>query len=67
VHHVYDSNWHNHWGLVNPDHKIQGGGYSMTDLVFVNPRQVDGYIQVSDDDVINAAHCLVGVEGIYSE
>lgn len=52
--------------VTNPSHKIQGGGYSMTDLVFVNPEQVDGYIQVSDDDAINAARRLARTEGIFA-
>ena len=41
--------------LTQPNHQIQGGGYAMTDLPLVNPEQVDGYLQVSDEDAIQAA------------
>ena len=52
--------------VTNPNHKIQGGGYSMTDLVFVNSEQVDGFLQVSDEDAINAARRLAHTEGIFA-
>ncbi|MGD0610892.1 MAG: cysteine synthase family protein [Anaerolineales bacterium] len=52
--------------VTNPNHKIQGGGYSMTDLVFVNSEQVDGCLQVSDEEAINAARRLAHTEGIFA-
>jgi len=52
--------------VINPNHKIQGGGYSMADLVFVNHEQVDGYIQISDEDALNATRHLALTEGIFA-
>jgi cysteine synthase A len=49
---------------TNPNHRIQGGGYSMSDLEFVKPEYVDGYIQVGDEEVIRVARRLAKEEGI---
>jgi cysteine synthase A len=49
-----------------PNHRIQGGGYSMPALTFVNPGLVDGYLQVSDDEAILAARRLAKEEGIFA-
>jgi len=38
----------------------------MTDLVFVNSEQVDGCLQVSDEEAINAARRLAHTEGIFA-
>jgi cysteine synthase A len=52
--------------VSNPNHPIQGGGYSMPDLKFINQDLVDGYLQVSDEEVINTARRLAKTEGIFS-
>ncbi len=49
-----------------PNHKIQGGGYSMVKLPFINPAQVDGYLQVGDDEAIRTARLLAQKEGIFA-
>jgi cysteine synthase A len=49
----------------NPDHKIQGGGYSIKDLKYLRDLQVDGYIQVSDDEAMEAARRLAKEEGLF--
>ena len=49
-----------------PGHRIQGGGYSMTDLIFVNKNHVDGYIKVSDTEAMSAARKLAKEEGIFA-
>ena len=51
---------------LRPNHRIQGGGYSMADLKFVKPGLVDGYLQVSDDVAIRAARRLAKEEGIFA-
>lgn len=51
---------------IRPNHKIQGGGYSMTDLVFLDRAQVEGYIPVSDDEAVSAARKLARTEGIFA-
>jgi cysteine synthase len=50
----------------HPNHRIQGGGYSMTNLKFVKPELVDGYLQVSDEEAIRAARRLAKEEGIFA-
>ena len=50
----------------NPNHRIQGGGYSMTELPFINPGEVDGFIQVTDEQAIQMARALARKEGIFA-
>jgi cysteine synthase A len=50
----------------HPGHRIQGGGYAMRDLIFVEPSNVDGYLQVSDEAAIHAARRLAKEEGIFA-
>ena len=47
-------------------HRIQGGGYSMTELPLVRPQHVDGRIVVSDEEAIHAARRLAREEGIFA-
>lgn len=52
--------------VTNPNHRIQGGGYSMSPLPLVNPEHVDGYIQVSDEDAVKISRRLAREEGIFA-
>jgi cysteine synthase A len=52
--------------LTNPNHPIQGGGYTMPDLKLVRKEHVDGYIQISGDEAIAAARRLAKIEGIFA-
>ncbi len=49
-----------------PQHRIQGGGYSMPYLSMLKPEHIDGYLQVSDDEAILAARRLAKEEGIFA-
>ena len=51
--------------ITNPNHKIQGGGYSR-DLTFINPELVEGYLTVSDDEAAEGARALARHEGIFA-
>lgn len=51
--------------VVEAGHRIQGGGYAMKDLVFLNRGQIDGYLQVTDQQAIAAARLLARKEGIF--
>ena len=51
---------------INPAHKIQGGGYQWTDLIALEGARIDGYVQVSDDEAIDAARRLARDEGIFA-
>lgn len=50
--------------LVDPAHRIQGGGYSMATLPLIDPALVDGYLAVSDVEAIAGARRLARQEGI---
>ncbi len=52
--------------VTNPNHRIQGGGYAMPDLPLMRPGLVDGYIQVGDEEAIQAARRLAREEGIFA-
>ena len=52
--------------VTNPNHVIQGGGYSINTLSFINKEHVDGYIQVSDEEAISTARRLAKEEGIFA-
>jgi cysteine synthase len=47
-------------------HRIQGGGYSAADLEMVRHDDVDGYLQVSDEEAIATARRLAREEGIFA-
>jgi cysteine synthase A len=51
---------------VNPNHRIQGGGYSMPTLPLLRPELVDGYLQVSETEAILTARRLAKQEGIFA-
>jgi len=50
----------------NPNHRIQGGGYSKTELTGLNLQQIDGYIGISDQEAISGARLLAKTEGIFA-
>jgi cysteine synthase len=52
--------------VTNPSHRIQGGGYAMSDLALLDRNLVDGCIQVSDDAAIETARRLAREEGIFA-
>jgi len=50
----------------NPQHRIQGGGYSRPQLPLIKPEHIDGYIQVTDDEATHMARRLAREEGIFA-
>lgn len=55
--------------LVEPDHaqhRIQGGGYSMSDLPMLEYATPDGTIVVSDEEAMESARRLARTEGIFA-
>ncbi len=52
--------------ISSPNHRIQGGGYSIPQLKALRPEQIDGYLTVSDADAIRCARRLAREEGIFA-
>jgi cysteine synthase A len=52
--------------LSDPSHRIQGGGYAMTDLPQLDTELVDGFLAVDDQDAIRGSHRLAREEGIFA-
>ena len=51
---------------TKPNHRIQGGGYSMPTLPLLNTEHIDGYIQVTEEDAIHTARRLAKEEGLFA-
>jgi cysteine synthase A len=51
--------------VVDPSHRIQGGGYSRPDLPLLPRELIDGFLAVSDQKAIDAARELATREGIF--
>jgi cysteine synthase len=52
--------------VINPGHRIQGGGYAMTKLPLINPAHVDGYLTVPEKEALRWARLLAQEEGIFA-
>jgi cysteine synthase len=52
--------------VTQSNHKIQGGGYSMAELPLLQRDLVSEYLQVSDEQAIDAARLLAAEEGIFA-
>jgi cysteine synthase A len=50
--------------VTRPNHRIQGGGYSMADPPLIDRRHIDGFLSVDDDQAIDAARRLARTEGL---
>jgi cysteine synthase A len=51
--------------ITNQNHRIQGGGYSIPELKFIDRRNIDGFMQVSDEEAAHMARQLAREEGIF--
>ena len=52
--------------VTRANHRIQGGGYSMTELPLIKRDLVDGYLQVSDDEAKTMTQRLAREEGLFA-
>jgi cysteine synthase A len=52
--------------VTNPNHRIQGGGYSMGELSLIDRSHIDGYLQVTDEEAMDMARRLAKEEGIFA-
>jgi cysteine synthase A len=52
--------------ILAPNHKIQGGGYSMPDLPLIDRSHIDGFLSVTDQEATAATRDLARIEGIFA-
>jgi len=52
--------------VTQPNHKIQGGGYSFAELPLLDRSLVTDYLQVTDQQAIDAARMIAAEEGIFA-
>lgn len=52
--------------VTNPNHRIQGGGYSMAELSLIDRGHIDGYLQISDEEAVETSRRLATEEGIFA-
>jgi cysteine synthase A len=52
--------------VSDPNHRIQGGGYSMSDLELLRDVPIDGYLQVTDGEAAAVARRLAREEGVFA-
>ncbi|HEX9888845.1 MAG TPA: PLP-dependent cysteine synthase family protein [Nitriliruptorales bacterium] len=52
--------------VTDPNHRIQGGGYSMGELPLFDPSLVTGYLQVTDDEAVGIARDAARLEGVFA-
>lgn len=52
--------------VTDPNHRIQGGGYSMPEIALLEGVPVDGFLQVTDDEAIATTRRLAREEGIFA-
>lgn len=52
--------------VTRPNHRIQGGGYSMPDLPLLNASHIDGYLRISDIEAVEFVQRLAREEGIFA-
>jgi cysteine synthase A len=48
-----------------PNHRIQGGGYSRTELPLLDGAPVHGHLEVTDDEAVAATRLLATEEGVF--
>ena len=51
--------------ITRPNHKIQGGGYSMPNLPLLDRDWIDGFLEVRDQDAMAMARRLAREEGLF--
>jgi cysteine synthase A len=52
--------------VAHPNHKIQGGGYSMSELELVDRDLVTGFVTVTDEAATAMTRLLANIEGVFA-
>jgi len=52
--------------VTRPNHRIQGGGYSMPELALIDRALIDGFLTVTDEEAISSTRQLAREEGLFA-
>jgi cysteine synthase A len=52
--------------VTKPNHRIQGGGYSMAHLPALDSAKIDGFLQISDQKAAEVSRRLAKEEGLFT-
>lgn len=52
--------------VTDPNHRLQGGGYSMDHLPLLKTDHLDGFLQVDDETAMAACRKLAATEGVFA-
>lgn len=52
-------------GVRNEHHRIQGGGYAMSELPLLRDVPIAGYLRVTDDEAVDMARRMAREEGVF--
>ena len=52
--------------VTNPDHRIQGGGYSKVNLQYLKPEYINDFVEVTDEEATETTRELAKQEGIFA-
>lgn len=52
--------------VTYPNHRVQGGGYSMSELPLLRAEHIGGYLTVTDTEAVEIARRLAREEGIFA-
>lgn len=52
--------------ITRPNHRIQGGGYSMPELALIDRAAIDGFLTITDEEAIAVTRRLAREEGLFA-
>ena len=52
--------------VAHPNHRIQGGGYSMPELLQIDRDTIDGFLTVTDEEAVSMTRRLATEEGLFA-
>jgi cysteine synthase len=52
--------------ITHPNHRIQGGGYSMAELTLIDPTTIDGFLTITGEEAVAMTRRLAKEEGLFA-
>jgi cysteine synthase A len=52
--------------ITHPNHRIQGGGYSIAELSLIDRGLIDGFLTITDDEAMTMTRRLAREEGLFA-